>query len=118
MKDILWLNYNLKITSLNEYPRYSSFEWQKDTYYFTKLRISENDFQELLIIVNELLTKNYPVYPFIKNINGIKAQINNTTYLVYLIILNISFKTSNLVQSKSIYINPPLKKKCENKFTH
>ena len=55
---------------------------------------------------------------FIKNINGIKAQINNTTYLVYLIILNISFKTSNLVQSKSIYINPPLKKKCENKFTH
>ena len=70
MKDILWLNYNLKITSLNEYPRYSSFEWQKDTYYFTKLMINENDFQELLIIVNELLTKNYPVYPFIKNING------------------------------------------------
>ena len=74
----------------------------------------KKDFFVLLLLIPVI--RLYMI--FIKNINGIKAQINNTTYLVYLIILNISFKTSNLVQSKSIYINPPLKKKCENKFTH
>ena len=79
---------------------------------------SKNDLKKDFFVLLLLIPVIRLYMIFIKNINGIKAQINNTTYLVYLIILNISFKTSNLVQSKSIYINPPLKKKCENKFTH
>lgn len=83
MKDILWLNYNLKITSLNEYPRYSSFEWEGRTYYFTKIRHNETEFTELLGVVNELLSKNYPVYSFIKNVRGsFITPVENDRYVL------------------------------------
>ena len=70
MKDILWYFYHISIEDLQEYPEYSVFSLYDKTYYFTKVKRSKEEFEDLLQVCEELMQKNIPVYSFIQNING------------------------------------------------
>ena len=70
MKDILWYSYHISIDDIQEYQEYSVFSLYDKTYYFTKVKRSKEEFEDLLQVCEELMQKNIPVYSFIQNING------------------------------------------------
>ena len=67
MKDILWYSYHISIDDIQEYQEYSVFSLYDKTYYFTKVKRSKEEFEDLLQVCEELMQKNIPVYSFIQN---------------------------------------------------
>ena len=70
MKDILWYFYHISIEDLQEYPEYSVFSFYDKTYYFTRIKRSKEELDDLLQVCEELLKKRIPVYSFIQNVPG------------------------------------------------
>jgi len=69
MKDIIYYSYHISIEEMKEYPEYSSFEWNDKQYIFIKLKRTQEEFQDILIVVEELLQKRVSVFSFIQNVN-------------------------------------------------
>lgn len=70
MKDILWYSYHISIDDIQEYQEYSVFSLYDKKYYFTKVKRSKEELDDLLQVCEELMYKNIPVYSFIQNVNG------------------------------------------------
>lgn len=70
MKDILFYNYNLKIDDLEEKEDYAVFRLEEKTFYFTKLKRTEKELNEILSVVEELFRRNILVFPILKNNMG------------------------------------------------
>ena len=70
MKDILWYSYHISIDDIQEYQEYSVFSLYDKMYYFTKVKRSKEEFDDLLQVCEELMHKKIPVYSFIRNIQG------------------------------------------------
>ena len=70
MKENILYAYHLEIDTIKEYKEYSVFEWNQKTYYFTKVKRSMEEFQELLMVMDELERKKIPIFSFILNVEG------------------------------------------------
>jgi len=70
MKENILYAYHIEVNQIQEYPDYSVFEYHQKMYYFTKLKRSEKEFRELLLVTEELLKKNIPIFRFILNGQG------------------------------------------------
>lgn len=83
MKDIILYNYQIDLENIKEYKEYSVFEINNVWYYFTKLKRKEKEWEELLVVVEELWKKNKKVFPFIKNVYGsLVTQVENIPYVL------------------------------------
>ena len=70
MKEILWYYYHISVEDLQEYLEYSVFSLHDKTYYFTRVKRSKEELDDLLQVIDELLKRGIPVYSFIQNIQG------------------------------------------------
>ena len=70
MKENILYAYHMEASHLKEFHDYSSFQFQGKTFYFTKLKRNQKEFQELLQVMQELLQKNIPILTFVQNVQG------------------------------------------------
>ncbi len=83
MKENILYAYHLNIENIKEYNEYSVFEFNEKSYYFTKVKRSKEEFQELLDVISELEQKKIPIFSFIANINGsFITMVNNEAYVL------------------------------------
>lgn len=83
MKDILLYAYHVSVDNIKEYREYSVFEWNDQYYYFTKLKRSKEEFEDLLKVVEELLKKQVPVFNLIANVNNeFITMVGNDAYVL------------------------------------
>ncbi len=88
MKETILYSYHIKVENLKEYDEYSVFQMGEATYYFTKLKRTEKEFQELLYVMEELFKKNISVFPFIKNSSGQFITMVGTIPYVLVMVTN------------------------------
>lgn len=83
MKENILYAYHLEIDTIKEYKEYSVFEWNQKTYYFTKVKRSMEEFQELLMVMDELERKKIPIFSFILNVEGsFLTSVNGALYVL------------------------------------
>ncbi len=83
MKENILYAYHLNVENIKEYTEYSVFEYNEKSYYFTKVRRTKEEFQELLDVINELEQKQIPIFSFISNIEGsFITLVNNEAYVL------------------------------------
>jgi len=86
MKENILYAYHIEVDNIMDYQGYSSFKYQEKDYYFTKLKRSEKEFQELLLVMEELLKKGVNIFPFIKNVNGsFVTLVGQDTYVLVMV---------------------------------
>ncbi len=67
MKDILINNYDTYDTHIKESDSYCFFVFNNKKYYFVPLNRTKEEFNEILQVNNELITKNIPTAKFVPN---------------------------------------------------
>lgn len=83
MKENILYAYHLNVDNLKEYKEYSVFLWNEKYYYFTKLKRTKEEFDELLEVIAELEKKQIPIFSFISNVYGsYLTPINNDNYVL------------------------------------
>jgi len=70
MKENILYAYHYEVKNLKEFKEYAVFEQDGSYYYFTKLKRSEKEFQELLLVINDLKRRGIPVLEFVPNYQG------------------------------------------------
>lgn len=70
MKENILYAYHIEIEEIQDFKDYSVFQYQENSFYFTKLKRTEKEFQELLLVMQELQKRNIPVFSFILNVSG------------------------------------------------
>ena len=70
MKENILYAYHMEANSLKNFHDYSRFQFQEKTFYFTKLKRDQKEFQELLQVMQELIQKDIPILTFILNVQG------------------------------------------------
>ncbi len=86
MKEIILYAYHLDVEILEEQKDYVVFQIDEITYYFTKVKRTEQEFQELMIVMNELLQKNVPIFPFVLNREGkYLTAVDNNLYVLMMV---------------------------------
>ena len=108
MKENILYAYHIQVDQIKEYKEYSVFEWNQKTYYFTKVRRNQEEYQDLLEVIRELEQKKIPILPFIVNVYGsYLTEINNEAYV--LIEVDNPLHEYNLVdmleRNKSVVLN-------------
>ena len=69
MKENILYAYHIEIEEIEEHKDYSVFQIEDTLYYFTKLKRTEKEFQELLQVCEELVRKGLKIFPFVLNVN-------------------------------------------------
>ncbi len=83
MKENILYAYHMKIDEIEEEKDYAFFSYQNNSYYFTKIKRNEKEFQELLAIIQELRKKNIPIFPFVLNYYGsYVTMVENIPYVL------------------------------------
>ena len=71
MKENILYAYHIQVDQIKEYKEYSAFEWNQKTYYFTKVRRNQEEYQDLLEVIRELEQKKYLFYLLLLMFMGI-----------------------------------------------
>ncbi len=83
MKENILYAYHLEMEEIEEYKEYSIFRMDEKAYYLTKLKRNEEEFNELLKVMDELTKKNVPIFHFIRNVEGTYiTMIEGTPYVL------------------------------------
>lgn len=70
MKDKIKLEYQIDADNLIEKEDYGMFHLEEQYFYLTKIRRSKEEFQDLLLLYENMRQKNYPVHMIIPSVNG------------------------------------------------
>ncbi len=83
MKENILYAYHIKLDNIKDEKDYSFFEIGENAFYFTKLKRTEKEFQELLLVMEELLKKNIPIFTFVPNQNNSYiTMVGNVPYVL------------------------------------
>ena len=92
MKENILYAYHIEVENLKEYKEYSVFEMGDVFYYFTKLKRSEKEFQELLLVIEELHQKHISILDFVPNVSGLYITFVSDVPYVLVKVTNPSFE--------------------------
>ena len=83
MKETLYYRYHIDLDNIEEYDEYSSFSWHNKKYYLYKIKRDDKEIDSLIKITIELISKNIPVFPIIKNVNNeYTTKVGSDTYIL------------------------------------
>lgn len=86
MKDKIRYEYKIDVDELEEQINYYHFQFNNQDFYLTKIRRNMNEFQDLIKLYQELLTKNYPVHQIIPTVNNsLTILVNDEAYILLLV---------------------------------
>lgn len=83
MKENILYAYHIEVENLHDFKEYSVFQRDGIYYYFTRLKRSVKEFQELLEIMSELRKNNISILEFIPNVEGVFITlVDNVPYVL------------------------------------
>ena len=107
MKDKIRYEYKIEVQDLKEEINYYSFKINEQYFYLTKVRRNMTEFQDIVRLQQELLSKNYPVHQIIPTISkSLTILENNEPYV--LLTLTEPNKEYSLIDMLKIWDQMPL----------
>ena len=107
MKDKIRYEYKIEVQDLKEEINYYSFKINEQYFYLTKVRRNMTEFQDIVRLQQELLSKNYPVHQIIPTISkSLTILENNEPYV--LLTLTEPNKEYSLIDMLKIWDKMPL----------
>jgi len=86
MKENILYAYHMEVENLKDFKDYSVFQYQNNTFYFTKLKRTEKEFLELLDVFQEMKRRNLSVLSFVLNTSGTFVTMVDTIPYVLLFV--------------------------------
>lgn len=83
MKEKIKYEYHIDVDSLIEKEDYCMFQKEQQYFYFSKVKRTESEMQDLLRMYEELVKKGYPVHKIVMTVSGsLFVMVDATPYLL------------------------------------